>query len=463
MAGDNIEIPTNAELQSSSTTKEDGLVLCLSGGGFRATLFHLGALRRLNELGVLAKVQVITSVSGGSILNGILATRWRQLSHERNGMLGGFNEAIANTTRAFCKKDIRTQLLFGTRMNPGNWPVLAHDFLSVRANFLAAAYETLYEDQWLSGVPAPQPGTVPRFVFCATSVQTGACWHFHAGPQGRMGDFYTGYMKTSRTRVAQAVAASSAFPPGFGALRLPISFPETFNRDDPWGETRPIAVKRDDLSLKAKRSILLTDGGVYDNLGVEPVWSRFTTLLISDAGRPFSSEARCSQAAIPRLSRAAGISMEQVGGVRKRWFIERVKQGKMKGTMWAINTPIEDFQLPTAQGYNHNSRALIGAVRTDLNSFTEGEMSFLENHGYSLADAAMRSYGVSLCPLPNAPFQFPHPDFSKDSVCERFLAESSRRKPLRDLCQYLLDRGKEDWVQPTQRLLFWLRKKNHQD
>src|SRR5258706_2839848 len=121
----------------ASRVADPGLVLCLSGGGFRATLFHLGALRRLNELGVLAKVQVITSVSGGSILNGILATRWRQLRHEPSGMLGNFNEAVADTTRAFCKKDIRTRLLFGTRMNPGNWPVLAHDFLSVGASFLA--------------------------------------------------------------------------------------------------------------------------------------------------------------------------------------------------------------------------------------------------------------------------------------------------------------------------------------
>ena len=45
-----------------------GTALCLSGGGFRATLFHLGALRRLNETGVLAKLDTVSSVSGGSIM-----------------------------------------------------------------------------------------------------------------------------------------------------------------------------------------------------------------------------------------------------------------------------------------------------------------------------------------------------------------------------------------------------------
>lgn len=37
-----------------------GVALCLSGGGFRAALFHLGALTRLNELGVLSQIQTIS-------------------------------------------------------------------------------------------------------------------------------------------------------------------------------------------------------------------------------------------------------------------------------------------------------------------------------------------------------------------------------------------------------------------
>src|SRR3712207_5709613 len=54
----------------------DGLALCLSGGGYRAALFHLGALRRLDEVGLLAKASMISSVSGGSIVSGLLATRF---------------------------------------------------------------------------------------------------------------------------------------------------------------------------------------------------------------------------------------------------------------------------------------------------------------------------------------------------------------------------------------------------
>lgn len=55
--------------------KRAGMALCLSGGGYRSALFHLGALRRLNELGVLSQVDTISSVSGGSILSAFLAHR----------------------------------------------------------------------------------------------------------------------------------------------------------------------------------------------------------------------------------------------------------------------------------------------------------------------------------------------------------------------------------------------------
>src|SRR5205085_4179156 len=57
-----------------------GIALCLSGGGYRAMLFHVGALWRLNELAFLPKLTRVSSVSGGSITAGVLALRWRQLA-----------------------------------------------------------------------------------------------------------------------------------------------------------------------------------------------------------------------------------------------------------------------------------------------------------------------------------------------------------------------------------------------
>lgn len=80
------------------------IALCLSGGGFRATLFHLGALRRLNELGDLSQSECFSSVSGGSILNGVRATRWNNLAKsEADGVFTNFHRLIADPLRPFCK------------------------------------------------------------------------------------------------------------------------------------------------------------------------------------------------------------------------------------------------------------------------------------------------------------------------------------------------------------------------
>src|SRR5262249_43005465 len=68
-------------------TEAQGIGLAMSGGGYRATLFHAGALRRLNELGLLYQVKEISSVSGGSITNGELAVFYKKLGGRPNDVI----------------------------------------------------------------------------------------------------------------------------------------------------------------------------------------------------------------------------------------------------------------------------------------------------------------------------------------------------------------------------------------
>lgn len=137
-----------------------GPALCLSGGGFRATLFHLGALIRLNELGVLPGLDVITSVSGGSITNGVLATRWSSLNLGPGGVFTNFDEVVCRPVRDFCAKDLRTPLLLGPRLDFANLGVLIRNYFSVPANYLAGAYQALLRQRLAE---LPQPGkNVPR-------------------------------------------------------------------------------------------------------------------------------------------------------------------------------------------------------------------------------------------------------------------------------------------------------------
>lgn len=78
---------------------EAGIDLCLSGGGYRAMLFHLGALWRLSELGYLTKVKRVSSVSGGSIVAGVLGFKLAKLGFDANGIAANFNREIVDPIR----------------------------------------------------------------------------------------------------------------------------------------------------------------------------------------------------------------------------------------------------------------------------------------------------------------------------------------------------------------------------
>src|SRR6476469_7466587 len=68
--------------RDDSVAPEPGSALCLSGGGYRAMVFHVGVLWRLYQAGLLKDLARISSVSGGSITAGLLALKWRRLSFD---------------------------------------------------------------------------------------------------------------------------------------------------------------------------------------------------------------------------------------------------------------------------------------------------------------------------------------------------------------------------------------------
>lgn len=210
-------------------------------------------------------------------------------------------------------------------------------------------------------------------------------------------------------------------------------------RIDRWGDHRPASPKRADLPTGTKRLAILTDGGVYDNLGVEPVWNKFKTMLVSDAGRPFQSVPTSRQSLIPRLSRAFEISAEQVGGVRRRWLVDEFVGKRRSGALWMINTRLQDFPITDARGYGESVRSFFPGVRTDLNAFTEGEIACLENHGYSIADAALRGWAPQLCPNLTAPFHWPNDKWCDDGVIHGTLGDSGGRRILSDVWSVLRD------------------------
>src|SRR4051812_8804516 len=80
--------------------------LTLSGGGLRATLFHLRVVRLLFETGLLPRVKFIGGVSGGAILAMHLGLQW----HRYSGNCAAF-ESAAQEILGFCKIDLRNRIL----------------------------------------------------------------------------------------------------------------------------------------------------------------------------------------------------------------------------------------------------------------------------------------------------------------------------------------------------------------
>ena len=185
------------------------IALALSGGGFRASLFHLGALRRLNDAGLLSRLTAISSVSGGSITNGLLATKWLKLTPDSSGRFTNFRQEVEQPLRDFCGRNLRNHpLLFG-RFNPLNWKDLATRDYSV-TNLLAERYdEDLLGHAKMSLLRDIKAAGGPSFIFCATNMQTGVNWIFS---DSRIGDYLAGYTFKDGMALGIPVATSSAFP-----------------------------------------------------------------------------------------------------------------------------------------------------------------------------------------------------------------------------------------------------------
>jgi NTE family protein len=385
-----------------ATPERRGIALCLSGGGYRATLFHLGAIRRLHELGIFAQLDEVTSVSGGSITSAVLARALVRGAAAGRTEITDFDAEVARPIRDLTRRNIRTPAML-RRWLPWNW---FRDDTGVRA--LAQAYRTSFADFACSALP-----TRPDFVFCATDMAFGVSWTFR---RDQMGDYQAGGMAPRpEDDVAEAVAASSCFPPVFNPLRLHL---------DP--DKLPLGAYRGPDRAKSVRGLRLTDGGNYDNLGLEPAWQRRAVVLVSDGGGPFEQSA--DQGLFWRVQRYTDILYKQVGALRKRWLISNFVAGVLRGTYWGVASDVSNYD-PTAPGYPADvAHDLIARIRTDLDAFSDAEAAVLENHGYALTDAAIRHHLLTLIAR-SAPFRVPHPewDWTRLDVVRRALADSHKR------------------------------------
>ncbi|WP_157582074.1 patatin-like phospholipase family protein [Phycicoccus sp. Soil803] len=392
----------------ASATSRHGTALCLSGGGYRAALFHLGALRRLNELGVLARLATVSGVSGGSIVANLLADPRLEFPLG-GGVVGGFEDFVAEPLARLTSRNIRTPALLA-KVKPWNWT--ARD-----AAIRALADELADAVTWWSTPLRDNAGAGPAVVTCATEIGYGVDWVFEDAtahrPHGRVGDYRLGYAAPpADLRLADVVAASCAFPPFFAPMVLDgVAMHLTGGKK---------GLESDDERAAILRRVRLTDGGVYDNLGLEPVWKRHATVLVSDGGGVF--RARTERTVVGRTLRILGIATNGGQSVRSRWLHAGYARGALHGTSWALDTVVDG-------SYPRGTTELVNAVRTDLDVFSSQEQHVLERHGYLIADAQVRAHCPELV-TEDAPAAPPHDDVADPAVASAALVDSAKRRLL---------------------------------
>lgn len=343
---------------------QPGIGLALSGGGFRATLFHLGSLWRLNELGYLPKLDRVSSVSGRSITAGRLAARWSQLQW-KNDVAVNFQTEVVAPLREFCTRSIDGPAIGEGALLP--WKRVSD------------VVQEAYEDHLLGKATLPALPDRPRFVFNATNFATGVSFRFS---KPYAGDYRIGLLRNPPFRVALPVTASSAFPPFLSPVIVepdPAAFERTEGADlYDRGEYR--------------RRLVLTDGGVYDNLGLETVWNRYQTVLVSDAGAPFHLDPDPGTEWMKQSLRALDVTTNQARALRKRALIADFTGQARTGAYWGIMTEIAGYHLPDALPVSEDATQYLMTLRTRLNPFSDGEQCRFINGGYALCDAALRKY-----------------------------------------------------------------------
>jgi NTE family protein len=370
----------------------EGIALCLSGGGYRAMLYHVGAILRLNEFGLMGMLNRVSSVSGGSITAGVLAMNWSKLQWNQN-QIQNLEEQLVVPIRKIANETIDLPSIVWGIFNP---------FKTVSDEVAEAYDKYLFDGTKLNELPASHEDNentsprTPRFVFNATNVKTGTLWRFS---QKYMADWRVGRVNAPDVPLARVVAAASAFPPFLSPMRLDLKGFQFVPGSSP-----------PDVDPELLSEAVLTDGGVYDNLGLETAWKRYKTIYVSDGGRPTTADLQPASDWPRHARRLIDLLERQVGALRVRQTIAAFNDARdvHKGTYWGIATDLGKYSAPSPN-FNcaKDDAASVAVIDTRLASLSDRDQRRIINWGYASCDLSMRTYVDALRDQPQGRFPFP--------------------------------------------------------
>lgn len=369
--------------RSGPVDKQIGLAL--SGGGFRAMAFHAGVLRWLAETELISQIVHISSVSGGSLLIGLIfrLAGWQWPNSQQY-----INSVLPEARKILTEKD----LLFKSVLclaNPINWR-----HILARANILAKIIGVTWDIKARIG-DLPE---VPIWSVNATTAETGRRFRFK---RTAIGEYELGYADAATFKVADTMAISAAFPGLIGPFMIRTADYAWYKRES-WNAEIDSA----ELKLPPFKRIHLYDGGVYDNLGTEPLFDSgkqelkngVNFILVSDAGKALSRKELGFSLNPLRLKRVADIFSDQARALRVRSFITFLQAYPTRGLYIQIgsNAPqkleIYKHQNPVVADNMLNEEWLCqldvlkaAGYKTSISRMRKADFDLLERHGYETA------------------------------------------------------------------------------
>ena len=414
------------------------LGLALSGGGFRAAFFHVGVLARLAELDLLREVEVISTVSGGSIAGALYYLRLRQLLEDKSAAELTQEDYLAlvhdveERLRRGVQKNIRARVF-------ANLPKNAQMLVSRRysrtdrvgdlydRHFYKKAWGEKREKRFLrwekqielrnlliepkgsAGLERDQVNSdrskdkVPALVINATSLNSGHNWRFEAVRMGealpeddRERDLVREIDKNMR--LEQGYFKSKYFGPPEGApvipdaqADFPLALAVAASAAVP-GIFHPLTIG----DLYEDIRVQLVDGGVQDNQGIQALEDQgCERMVISDASGQMADLERPLAIAPTTLIRTESVAEDRIRDEQLvHWGDEEfapvhLRMGLEPECIPPLgNAKKRDKQRPagkTAFGVAYEVQDLLSRIRTDLDYFSDTEAYALEMNGYMLA------------------------------------------------------------------------------
>lgn len=355
-------------------------------------------MKRLAEANLLSQVQVISTVSGGSIVGAFAALRWDRWLHE-GGDAAAFDRLIVEPFREVVESHNLVQRWLARSWR---WPFRkVYDRTFSRTEAMAELLGSVF----LSDAKCADLPESPWLILNATSLQSMRSWRF---TKHGLGDSRMGHALWSEKPLplGTAVGASAAFPPVFPPARI--------SRDQ-YDFSSPIYAEGFSASYPI---VALTDGGVYDNMGLEALIKPTRIpgycddllpaefLIVSDGGAPPNLHLRSS--GIPAIGetlllyRVDEIAREQVSALRTRAIVDDFLQRKRQGLFVSLRSEVSRIGSDAYRGYcarvdpsSQIPAALIGmlrSIRTSLDRFDEVESLALMYHAYMMTDAFLWCY-----------------------------------------------------------------------